>query len=478
MINKNNHDNLMRIFTWSLIAVALIGGVCSYLAAGYGLDDAFFGAFQLFQFEGDSTSLNMGLRIFRWLAPLSIATTLFIEIAPLFMWLRDRMVFLFSKDRIIIYSDCYAGEALYYDPAMKGKAVLHKEAALFSLSDNANSSVILMDNDEDALKLFRHMNKDNWLYLCLNSMEPSLLPSSGKTVICNINDITAGYFWHKEFMGLKDRAKKDPSSWRDPEGRHFFEEKPDREIEMIIWGYDRLGKRLLYKGLIFNIFTPSQKIIYHIYDPDHNGDSNLEDIKKAASLNGDEVNFHYDEREINEIANSVNAIIIPSNQDPDKIQERLYSTSKPDLYYYDPSGVRLETTFSSGNSTVKRLYSRLHGFGADSDIIKAKYIMHSGLIKKAKSISECLHKNKTWEKLSGFDKGDIVNATDYMDTGAMISSWKCFSDDELIELEHVRRCRYAYLNHWRIIDDSCEPFNEEKETDQKMVETWTSQDWK
>ena len=181
----------------------------------------------------------MGVNVFRWIAPLSVATTAFIEIAPLFIWVRDRIVFWLLSYKTIIYSDCEAGEALY--ESMRRKAVLHKECSLFSLSYKAKRSIIMMKSDETSLRMFRLLDGIENRFLCLNSMEPSLMPSSGNTVICNINDIIAGYFWHKDFLRVSGGVQsgvEELATWRERDGIHVFQKKKDRCFEIIIWGYE------------------------------------------------------------------------------------------------------------------------------------------------------------------------------------------------------------------------------------------------
>ena len=489
MADENKEKKKIKLFTWPLIIISLAGGVISYLYAGYTFEDALYSAVDMFAFNIDDIPLNAGLRIFRWLAPLSVATTLFIEIAPIFRWFRDRIVFFApGSGRTIIYSDCEAGSALYDN--MEKHAVLRRECTPFALSDNANRSVILMKNDKDALSLFRKLGRPDNSFLCLNSMEPSLIPSSGNTVVSNINDIIAGYFWHKEFMAFAGKNTTGGLlSWRGRDGIPVFRKENDRCFRIVIYGFTDLGKRLLYKGLLFNIFSPSQHIIYHVYDPDHKVYLYRKDINNAVSVNGDKVLFHDNPDDLAKILNEADAIIIPGSSNPRLIQELLYSTIKPELYYYDPEGVGYETVFDSDECEVRDgLYGRLHAFGSDKKIFIEKYILHSSLIEKARMINEDYlisnpGEGHVWEELSGFDKGSNVNAADYIEIGSEVSSWDMFSLDELASLEHDRWRRYNYLNHQGSNSNPAGnsryfvPFSEldeaDKEKNRRIVRLWT-----
>lgn len=53
-----------------------------------------------------------------------------------------------------------------------------------------------------------------------------------------------------------------------------------------------------------------------------------------------------------------------------------------------------------------------------------------------------------WEALDGFTRGSNVSSADYMYvTDRLIEEG--MSEEKLAELEHIRWCRYHYLNNWR-----------------------------
>ena len=513
MDHESSFNRIYNVISGPLMLISLILGLAGFLYAGHSFSDALYGAIKLFGLNMSYDDHNIMIEIAKWLSPISLSTAIFTQARPLYMWLRDGIVFGLAGQRTIIYSDNYAGKALFYDLKLKG--VMREGICL--LSEKANRSIIIMSDDEKGLEIYRRLKEMDAksIYLCQYSMEPALLPSWGDTVISNINDVIAAYFWRKEFFRGGEENRIDPITWYDGE-KHIFDNDPERVFNIVIIDYNALGKRLLYKGLLMNIFSPDQSIRYHVLDEKKEHKLFKDEIKQAESLNGDKVKFYSNSKKLFSSINEPDAIILTNDVDPAVIQNLLYSTESTRIYYYDKMDINLRTGFSadynqSKESTDERqdgcprkcsCYDRLFGYGSDKEILKEKYILSSSLIENAKQLNHIISAKKSdwkpdnsmkdaideeWSKLSGFKKGSRVNAMDYFEIGAMVASWdKDWSDDQLAEMEHTRWARYYYLNHWNCgeeDDDSKRTHNylrpygdlpkeEDRKKAKRMVELW------
>ncbi len=454
---------ILRWISWPAMGVAMILGIYGYVVAGYHPADAVYSAFSLFGFAMEDVQKNIWLEISRWLAPASGLTTVFVEAAPLFKWVEDRVVFFIIGKRTVVYSDSEAGRGLLLN--MNGKALLWESGSPFKWETMAKRAVIMMKDDEVGLDIYRRLNKSKTMdvYLCLQDMEPNLIPSSGKTKIFNVNDLIAGDFWKNE-LSFCDLDKYGTES--------VFKDVSDARVDIVIIGYGGLGKRILYKALLLNLFSLEQKIVYHVIDVGQSRVGSYKDVKRATE-NGDEVLFYRGFDEGKAVLKLADYIIITYDMPPGDIQDILYSYKEKQsrIYYYDPEGVKLEDIFLAPNTSrngdsmayaVKtdastKLYERLYGFGKQENVVTEKKIFKN----KFDSIAAWLNADylrkrdfkevdelAEWEKLSGFYKGSNINEVDFAEVGNKIRSWGRLSDEELAELVHIHWCRYHRLNHW------------------------------
>ncbi len=443
MEQEKTFEEKLKYVTFPLVLISLFLGIVGFLCAGTGFLDALFMTLQMYAMNMGDKPANVMIEIARFLAPLSLATVLISETKPLACWVRDKLYFLFGKT--VIYSDTADGEALYKDMNKNHhfkKVVLTNKSKIYK---RAKQSIIMMKNDEDSLTIFKEIKDKKGVRLCLYSLEPNLIPSTGDTVIFNVYDIISGCFWHKSLRLTEE-----------------FYDQPEKEYKIMIIGFDTLGQRILYKGLLTNLYSCKQKISYLVYNNSNSPESQVNYDYYTHIMNQDEVIIQNGWPD-SDVIKSADAVVITTESSSKTIQQILYATSSNSkVFYYSPSGVNIEDTLlKDSENTDKYEFERLFGFGhhytgdngINKQIISEKMLFNNGLLEEAKTLHYNYlgsfakeSKDNEWRKLCGFDKGANLNAVDYAEIGWPLLNVR--SEEEMAELEHIRWCRYYFLNHW------------------------------
>ncbi|MGP1434458.1 MAG: RyR domain-containing protein [Catonella sp.] len=88
-------------------------------------------------------------------------------------------------------------------------------------------------------------------------------------------------------------------------------------------------------------------------------------------------------------------------------------------------------------------------FGRYKDVFTEENILREKLIEKAKALhnyyESIYNTGKKWEDLSGFLRGSNISAADFGNILADLNK----DEMELAELEHIRWCRFNFLNYYK-----------------------------
>ena len=91
-------------------------------------------------------------------------------------------------------------------------------------------------------------------------------------------------------------------------------------------------------------------------------------------------------------------------------------------------------------------------FGRNETVLTDENIRCGALIRKAKKLNEHYAKlygsEKDWNALSGFLKGSNISASDFGEVLFMLN--ERIGEEEQAELEHIRWCRYMFLNYYTL----------------------------
>lgn len=225
---------------------------------------------------------------------------------------------------------------------------------------------------------------------------------------------------------------------------------------MVFLEFGALEEQLLLWGLQNNIFHPEQELQYHIFGEAKRFRSVCHELDKVE----DKIIFHEEPwYERQELLREADRIFVSSGSKllgdllyavPEK-RIHVFAEQEEETSYYEEQS-RLEVFF------WKKEAQKIENILDDVLLIRAKSInlryahLYSG-IEETKQNMEM-----EWKKLDTFTKYSNISAADYHEVRLkMIDQWKKESGKEeldeedlscLAELEHIRWCRYHYLNNW------------------------------
>jgi hypothetical protein len=255
----------------------------------------------------------------------------------------------------------------------------------------------------------------------------------------------------------------------------MYPHKSDKKIVMI--GFGKLGEQLLYWGLLNMIFSPDEVIEYHIFG---DGDK-FKSVHHEMPHITDKVIFHDEQwyTQLPLIESADLAIVAEQHQQMELLSNLMVAIKTQIFYVFVASSNIIELldskTYLSATSEdiIKQLNEkiRLIIFKWKEDSQKLSYIFEDDLLETAKRINmryEHLKNNteetkanreKEWHYLDNFERYSNISVADYHDIRLETLKKKKIDSnpdkideatlEKLAELEHIRWCRYYYLNNWK-----------------------------
>lgn len=422
---------MKRVLFAIVFVIPFIIGSIGYYLGGQVLKDSMYYSLTLYVMSLNYESLNILTEIARWTAPIMTASGLILAIKSVFFRIRDQLV-CFQKDATVVYGD---GKCA----SMVQKGIKHSILSTAGIKKHANSHIIMFENDMDNVSFYQanedyFKNKD--VYLHLKKMDSYLLKES--TVhFFNPYEIIARKYW---------------------ENNHLipYLKSGQMQIDIAIIGFGELGQRLLQYGLLNNIYSLDQKITYHIF-----GDSTLYEktYQSFDMMNGDAIIYHGKDWEDHfDAFLGMERVILTEIPDLRLVQSLLHTCKDTKIDYYCDGNIRLEALYKS---------DVIHGFGNANEVYTEENIKTNHLYQAAMELNykyETLYgevkgtdkqKEMTdlWNSLDGFTKGSNIASADYHTIRCMVMEERArqgneMSREELAEGEHIRWCRFHYLNHW------------------------------
>lgn len=428
---KKTFSKILKIFIF--ILPILLGTWGLHILEGEPILDAIFNSLLMYFLCYTDHPANIFIELARWIAPAVTASGVIL----IFYTLKDRLVhfFLFCTGKsIAVYGPDDEKESLIKE--IKGYAINGK-------ADFVPASKYILLGDEDTNFAFYNSNKaklkNSSIYLKTASLPSGAICDSRLHVFCP-EETSARLFWKENFLYSLSLEK-------------------NHQMEIVFVGFEKLGEELLLFGLQNNIFSPEQKITYHVFG---DGDRFKATHKELASIS-DPVLFYeepwYLHLDLVERADMV--VILTQENQTSLLREILFSTTRNCIH-----------VFAADASKVQLLYEneRLQIFDWKGEAQKLHHILNDTLFERAKRINlryahlySNVDENKEmleseWRDLDSFTRYSNVSSADYHEVRLKMLDYEGKSDKDILsgdvlelhsELEHIRWCRYHYLNNWK-----------------------------
>ena len=378
--------------------------------------------------------VNLWVEIARWSAPLATAGSVILLLSEL-------------NSRFLAWSKylIYDSVAVYGPEDDQALVLPQLGRSGFSGGDKfhrANRYLLLNDEKENFAFYSAHREemRRTKVYLKSGSLRGQSASDTNLKLFCP-EETAARIFWKQQ-----DLCER------------FGQGAPRLRIAFV--GFDLLGEELLYSGLQNNIFAPDQRIEYHIFGEDRSFAAK----HPRLDLISDPVLFHREHwyEQLDLLANADLLLVLE--------QEAQLALTK-DLLALLPE--KTFTVFAEDPKILELLdeRERLLLFDWEKEALKIDYIMDDLLFERAKRInlrySHLYHQvteneaacEAEWKKLDAFTRYSNVSSADYheirlqmlrhMGLPADGSGLSPEQMEFLAELEHIRWCRYHWLNHWQ-----------------------------
>lgn len=421
-----------------MFAAPMILGSIGYLNK-YPRDylDAMYNAISLYGLNYGPDFINPWLEAARWTAPLATCGLIVVAFRSLSQkaanWWK-----LLHTDTIAIYGAGIEAESLEEDILKCGSHKVIRAENFVA----AHTHVLMLDSDETVLRMFsqflEQFQKGDRVYLRLEDFDPNAL-NCNELDLCpfSLSDLTAQSFWREHAPRMCERCA----------GRE--------SVTLCFIGDGIYGEKLLFVGLLQNIYDLNQRIEYHLFGNWEEFCALHFDWKSIASPR-DEVFFHdspwYEEWEILLQSDMIVLCDAACSANLHNAQ-RLYSLL-PQCELY----MRLDDDKLVGSSILPK---RIHIFGGLMDLCTEENILRERLLDSARKQHEKYRRDypdsgiAVWEELDAFTRQSNISSTMFYEVNQplfderMAGLEKNARDEIWREMEHIRWNRYHYLHNWR-----------------------------
>ena len=421
-----------------LLLCPLLLGVIGFMAVDrLSIQDALFNSVQMYVLNYGETPTNLWVELARWTAPLATAGSILLLISSAKRYAVARIKTLFT-DSVAVYGPEEDTARLLKQ--LGGRGIRGDEKLVPA------RNYILLDSQEKNFAFYEEHRKamqKAQVYLRCDSL-PAQSVSPSNIHLFRPEEIEARLFW--KTGDLLETAEE--------KGGH---------LEIVFIGFGTLGEELLYWGLQNNIFSPDQRICYHIF-------ADAADFLTAHPMLDriEDPVLTYEDRWQNHLPVLAGADLIlvagPENGKPAETTVCRLMTLVPR---------KRITVFAESPDIFSMLdeRERLQIIDVSSQSLQVGHIMESDLLRSAMRVNlryahlyqgveetEANAKSE-WEKLSAFLRYSNISTADYHEIRKMMisrmggrsdgSGLTAEQKELLSELEHMRWCRYHWLNNWR-----------------------------
>lgn len=419
----------------SLFFVPLAFGLMGFfVVARQSFTDSLFLSISLYMMNYQDTPPNFWIELGRWTAPLASASGILLAFSVLRKRLRDYWCYR-SGQSIAVYGPESEKQELL---ARLGRDGIDGGERLVRAQ-----RYILLGSEEENLAFYTehsHALAHRMVFLCSRTLPAQSVSAANLRLFCP-EETAARLFW------------KTCDMYRLSESCHH-------QLQIVFVGFGRLGEELLKYGLQDNIFSPRQRIEYHIFGEG----AAFRAVHRELAEIGDPIHFHgmpwYEELSMLEQAQMV--IVLEQENQLSLLQSLLLATRRMKIHVFTAESTGVELLAGR---------ERLVSFSWRREVLTPERILEDGLFERAKRINlryASLYggateneetKEAEWQKLDAFTRYSNISSADYHEVRLeMLKAMGQPADPRqipadclelLAQLEHIRWCRYHFLNNWR-----------------------------
>ena len=458
---------LTRIVLVILALVPFAVGVAGYLAAGEPLNDALYGALALYYVNPVSDAHNAAIEFARWTGPLVLATAILCIISQYGTRFLFNMLGL-RRNAVALYTPPEAAASRKSRDRTQGKKRLREIWAASCgnlIISTARRHVIALGTDQESLRFYhehRAQLRGSEIYIAVSDLEYGLMTAAslqddderGGVMFFDVYGTVAHDLWLNRIRLWEQRA----------------EEPKKAPVRILIIGEGRLTESVLEQGLLLNLLSMRQKVLYtvagdhELFVRSHGGETEWTADSPAFPLgNCDKVSFVSAEG-FWDTAPDADIIIVAEEVSPAKLQAIGAVNRHARIYYYAPEN----------DSPIACTVLPMEPFGSQDILFNADEICRPEHVQAAK----LLHHNnfavdeltdplqpssdpddsvllREWRDLDNFTQWSNIASVDFQ--REMITILRAHdtelrydrpSAEEIGEMEHIRWCRLHYLNYW------------------------------
>ena len=418
---------IRRLILWLFIPIPGILGMIGLTAEGTGFWNAAYGCLTMYLIDYGDPTTNPLIHIARWLAPLATAGSLTLIFASLGKYAK-RLYARCSKKSVAVFGDEPFKSELLNQLGVNGIAI--DSDALRA------GSYILVGSEEENLKFYQQnadMLQGKDVYLKCQTL-PEQASCDPQVHLFNPEESAVRLFWKEHCP-------------------YALSENAGHRLKIAIFGFGRLGEELIVQGLQRNIFSPDQRIEYHIFGCD-NG---FTDTYTQLSDISDPVIFHSEPwYKAKDLIQACQMRIVVQQEAQLELLRGLTMVYPQDTFYVFSAQTSGVAMLAENSGIVdfdwmqkSMLLESVRGTRMHY-LAKKLNLRYAHLYNQVAENEENL--DSEWAKLTPFTRYSNISSANYCDVWMRILDGKPLTDECLRllgELEHIRWCRYHFLNNWK-----------------------------
>lgn len=425
-------DRILRAVKYVLLCLPLLFGLIGLLTAGGGFGNSLYSALSMYLLQYQSSAPNFLTGLARWTAPLATIFGVLYAIPAV-------------RERVRNYICWRAGKSVaVYGPETERKLLLAQLGRRgIEGRDNlvrAGRYVLLWDETENYLFWERNHERLEYTPVYIRSRcLPSYSASDPMLRLFCPEETAARLFW--------------------PE-RCLFELSNgcEHRMRIVFLGFGRLGEELLYSAMLCNIFSPEQHIEYHVF-----GDCSVFTAARTGLAEiGDAVVEHTEpwHKSLPLLEEAQAVIVLEQNGQLELLKNLLLALRRREIDVFDAGGGEYELL--PGRERLSLFAWRERAFSlkqifSDAALGRARHINLRLARRDAKTEETPERLRERWYELDAFMRRERISQAVYHGIRLKMLGVIGTPPDaavmppELLErlasLEHMRRCRYYYLNN-------------------------------